>query len=231
MGEKCSWGKAVRMSKVLILVEGPTEEQFVKLVLRPYFESREIHLIPTILNTKIMLNGPNFKGGISSYEQVRRDLLPLLGDSSAATVTTMIDFYGLPDEFPGKGSLPAGTCYDCVRHIEQEFAGDISHNRFMPYIQLHEFEALLFSSPMQIADIFENSTAILGDLNGVTNQFANPEEIDDDPDGHPFARLEKIIPGFQKLLDGTLIAEEIGLDQMRAECEHFAEWIVKLESL
>ena len=101
------------MRKVLVLVEGQTEEKFVKEVLNPHLNNYGKYLIPTLVNTKIVKSGPNFKGGIISYTQVRRDLMRLLGDTSALRVTTMFDLYGLPGEFPGRQDAPAAP-YDKV---------------------------------------------------------------------------------------------------------------------
>ena len=90
------------MAKVLILVEGQTEETFVKQTLGPYLSSLGVFVVPTIIATKRIKSGPSFKGGMPSYPKVRREILRLLGDSSAALVTTMIDFYGLRTSFPGR---------------------------------------------------------------------------------------------------------------------------------
>jgi len=106
------------MKKVLILVEGQTEETVVRDVLSPYLANRGAYLEPIILKTKREKWGTTFKGGIRSFDQVRRDLLPLLGDTSVAAVTTLIDYYGLPQDFPGMGSRPASDPYARVRHVE-----------------------------------------------------------------------------------------------------------------
>lgn len=93
------------MKKVLILVEGQSEETFVKRVLSPHLLNLEVLIVPTIISTKRVKSGPSFKGGIPSYAKVRKELKRLLGDSSAALVTTMVDFYGLPGSFPGRSAV------------------------------------------------------------------------------------------------------------------------------
>jgi hypothetical protein len=88
------------MSRVLILVEGQTEELFIKEHLSPYLAARGLFLEkPVILPTKKLSGQPFFKGGITSYRQVRNSLRNLLNDSNARLITTMLDYYGLPDDF------------------------------------------------------------------------------------------------------------------------------------
>jgi len=167
------------MHKVLVLVEGPTEEKFVKEILRPHLNNYDKHLIPTIVNTKVVKNGPNFKGGIGSYGQVRRDLLRLLGDTSARCVTTMFDLYGLPGEFPGRCDAPAEP-YKKVKYVEDAFAQDVNHQRFLSNITLHEFEGLLFTTPAEIARAL-NEPVREPELTRIRASFQTPEEINDDP--------------------------------------------------
>jgi hypothetical protein len=134
------------MKQVLILVEGQTEEAFVKEVLNPYLYEHGLYLSPTIINTKIIRGGKNAKGGIDSYGQIKRDLLKLVQQNSLP-VTTFLDYYGLPNDFPGVSvkTKPA-TSVQRVAHIEQSLYGDISYRHLIPYIQLHEFETLLFTA-------------------------------------------------------------------------------------
>ncbi len=90
------------MIKVLILVEGQTEEAFVKNVLSPHLRNHDVHAIPVIVATKRLLTGDKIRGGYVPYTRLRSEVLRLLNDSSAACVTTMLDYYGLAPEFPGR---------------------------------------------------------------------------------------------------------------------------------
>jgi hypothetical protein len=85
---------------------------------------------------------------------VKRDLQRLLADTGAERITTMLDYYGLPDDFPGLANRPSGNCYQRVEHVERAFQGDIAHPRFLPYLALHEFEALLFTDPARCDWVF-----------------------------------------------------------------------------
>jgi hypothetical protein len=217
------------MRTILVLVEGQTEEIFVKEVLTPYLNNYGKHLIPTIVNTKIVKSGRNFKGGIISYRQVKRDLMRLLGDTNALCVTTMFDLYGLPDEFPGHQDAPA-LPYDKVQHIENAFKEDIDHPRFLGNLTLHEFEGLLFSKPAEIARALYDPDKEL-ELTKIRASFKTPEEINDNPKTAPSKRIEGIFPIYNKPFYGMVISKRIGLQAIRAECPHFHQWVSQLENL
>lgn len=219
------------MKQVFVYVEGQTEETFVRDVLAPYLFSKcNIYLIPTLARTKRTKSGHTFKGGIVSYGQVKRDILNLLGDSSAALVTTMIDYYGLPDDFPGKSTLPAGTPYVRARHLEDAFASDIGNPRFLPFLVLHEFEALVLTEPKHLARALpqyqDNLARLVADIG-----TRLPEEINDGNTTHPAARIRQYFPGYQKRLHGPLVVQNTGIETIRSQCPHFAEWLARLESL
>ena len=135
------------MIRVHILVEGQTEESFVRELLVPHFVERQIYLFTVLATTKRVKAGPNFRGGITSYGRVQNDINRLLQDGNVAAVTTMIDYYGLPRDFPGIVDLPSGDCYARVNHLQAAWTNVIGDPRFLPFLTLHEFEALLFSQP------------------------------------------------------------------------------------
>lgn len=218
------------MAKVLILVEGQTEETFVKRILDPHLSSLSVFVVPTIIATKRIRSGASFKGGVPPYERVRKDILRLLGDTSAVLVTTMLDYYGLPKSFPARSSVQGSTALDKVHYVEAALAADIGHRRFLPYYSLHEFESLLFSSTSEIAQTFA-IPSMESKLDAIRAAFPSPEDINDDPATAPSARLETLFPSYSKPFYGYLIASRIGLQKMRDECAHFNEWLSKLENL
>ena len=211
-------------------MEGQTEERFVKSILEPHLLTKNISLAVTILNTKTVKDGANFKGGITNYEKVKSDLTRLFHDSSATLVTTMFDYYGLPTNFPAFATQ-SGTCYQKVKQLEDAFAEDINKQNFLPYLQLHEFEALLFSSTQHIIDTMPNSENKKDKLNRIRESFSTPEEINNNPETCPSKRLMKLFPEYTKVVYGTLISSNIGLDVIRSQCPHFNEWLTKLESI
>mgnify|MGYP003423242531 CR=1 FL=1 len=230
MGEERIRRTAINIvKKVLVLVEGQTEEGFVKRVLQEHLLKYNVSLIPTIVSTKRVKFGPDFKGGIVSYQKVRRDILRLLNDSSAALVTTMFDLYGLPDDFPGRTGA-RGAPQKKVRVIEDAFKNDIDNSRFLGYLSLHEFEGLLFSSPSIIAKTL-NAQDREDEINRIRDSFSSPEEINDNPETAPSKRLLDIFPKYNKVFYGATIAHRIGINTMRSECHHFNEWITVLENL
>lgn len=218
------------MKRVLVLVEGQTEETFVRDVLEPHFGPLEIFLSPTLVAIKRVKTGGAFRGGVVSYGKVRNDLRRLLGDSNAALITTMLDYYGLPPDFPGMHDRPSGSCFDRVRHVESATAHDIADPRFLPYLQLHEFEALLFSEPAEVAARFPDIHA-LDALSQTRRAFDSPEEINDGHDSCPSRRISRLVTPYRKPLHGPMIANAIGLNRIRAQCRHFNEWVARLESL
>ena len=218
------------MKYALALVEGQTEETFIRDVLNPYLESKNIFLTPKIITTKRVKKGPDFKGGITDYQKVKKEVRLLLGDTSVVAVTTMIDYYGLPNDFPGVSSNEETNCYSRVRYVEDKFLEDISHSKFVPFLTLHEFEAYLFVSPAKIANTFPDENTE-GSFTRIRDEFATPEEINERNSTHPSARIRDILPSFRKAIHGPMIARRIGLELIKEECSHFNDWISTLESL
>lgn len=221
------------MSKrVLILVEGQTEERFVKDVLAPPFLERQLFFHPTILVMKRVKDGPNFKGGVTSFAKFERDARRLLHSSGGALVTMMLDYYQLPADFPGMKSRPPNSSpRERVRHVESAIGAHFgSLANFIPFLVLHEFEALLFSSPTELAHVLTN-VGKLDALEGIRSVVKSPEEINDRPESAPSKRVLDLFPAYKKTVHGPTTAARIGLETIRAECPHFNEWITRLESL
>ena len=218
-----SWRKA------FVLVEGQTEERFVKDVLQPEMP-RDLYVQPVIVATKRVFAGGKFKGGVPGYPKVRSEVMRLLHDTSAIAVTTMLDYYALPSTFPGRNNPTGATATARVLHVEAAWNADIHDARFFSYLSLHEFEALLFCDPDEIASGFARPE-LAPQLHGIRNGFASPEEINDHPQTAPSARLAQLYPRYSKPFFGALIARRIGIERMCAECAHFAQWLNALRSL
>ena len=128
-----------------IVVEGQTEETFVRDVLAPYWGALGIFAVARCVQTG-RKRGRVFKGGGRNYEKIRRDIVSWINQHSDAYCTTMFDLYGLPQNFPGRSTIDRNHhAYEKVSCLETAFAKDIDSNRFIPYIQVHEFEAFLFA--------------------------------------------------------------------------------------
>lgn len=217
------------MKRVHILVEGQTEETFVRTVLAPHLLPLKLLLTACLVVTRRIKSGGSFKGGVTRYTPVRGDLKRLLADSSAVRVTTMLDYYGLPADFPGLPVPSRGTFRDRVEHVERAFAEDIAHPRFLPYLALHEFEALLFTDPGRCTLAFNE--AQIAKLQAIRAGVQSPEQINDRPETAPSKRILAIAPSYQKNVHGPPALMDIGLPSIRAACPHFDQWLSKLEAL
>jgi hypothetical protein len=219
------------MTRVHILAEGPTEETFIRELIAPYLGGRNIFVSAPLAMTNLVKHGPVFKGGITSYQKFKNDIIRLLkGDKNARLVTSMIDFYGLPDDFPGRSTLPRGTPFQRCNYVEEEIRKEINDARFIPHLSLHEFEAMVYVDPSQFAAVFPERR-VVNKIIEIRSAFSSPEEINDNPETAPSKRLIQLIPEYRKVLHGSLIIGRIGLDRIRAECSHFDAWMRMLESL
>ncbi len=221
------------MIRLYIVVEGQTEEAFVNDVLGPRLYPRGVY------PSARLIGRPGHKGGNVSYARLKNDVSLLLKQDQGAFCTTLIDFYALGDGFPGNPPPPNIPNIEKVRRIEQAVMADIIDSlgehrradaRFLPYLQLHEYEGLLFSDPAAFATGIYHPH-LLEQFQNIRAQFPTPEDINDDPLSAPSKRVLRICPDYNKPLYGTLAALSVGIDAMRRECPHFKEWFDRLETL
>lgn len=216
------------MSRVYLLVEGQTEEAFVRELLVPHYVRLGLYLMPIIVSTS-----PGFKGGVVSYAKVKPQITRLCRQDAQAHVSTLFDLYALPSDFPGRSdpTYPRhGNGHQKAVFLETALASDINERNFVPYLQAHEYEALLFVQPDKFAEWTDDRSAVRR-LCEVSQAHATPEDINDSPLTAPSKRLLAAMPGYQKPFHGPLVACEIGLDAMRQACPHFHAWLQALESL
>ena len=221
------------MIRVNMVVEGQTEESFVRDILAPHLGSRGVYVNARSVETG-RKKARTFRGGLQEYEKAKRDILTWLKQDTQAWVTTMFDLYALPDGFPGKKEIQTlWNPYEKVEHIETTFAADISNSRFIPYIQLHEFEALLFSDTGKLAQFFIDRGKEIELLQKDIAKFPSPEHIDQGFTTAPSKRIIARIPEFEKLkrVAGPFVVRQIGLPLLRNHCKHFDKWVEVLESL
>jgi hypothetical protein len=221
------------MWQLFILVEGPTEETFVKTVLYPYFFQHNIHVIPIIAKTKQLANGQKIKGGINT-SLVIDDLRRMVHNIGPRTIiTTLIDYYGLPTNFPGFASKPNGTSLAIVQHLERALAEAVGTDtlRFIPFIQLHEFETYLFCDRVGFANYIDPKEANVTELNRIVDRYPNPEDINNNPITAPSKRILAHFEGYNKAIDGSGIARQIGIEKIIEKCPHFRSWIERIITL
>ena len=217
------------------IVEGQTEETFVNRILSPHLGNLSIGVKARSVMTS-RKRGVKHRGGIVNYAKAKNDINSWRKEdrNRDARFTTMFDLYELPPDFPGyKDAMKATNPYDRVSVLEQALEEDISDPRFIPYLQLYEFETLLLSDPRKLGVQFVNRSVGIRDLVKMAYDFESPEYINDGPDTAPSKRITDAIPeyGRMKPSAGPIVAEKIGLSALRSKCAHFGEWIGKLEGL
>jgi hypothetical protein len=219
------------MSRVIAVVEGQTEQDFVRDVLAPYLSVKGVFLSARLVGK------PGHKGGVGAYERARRDMLVLLKQDLEIVVTTMFDFYAMPKSWPKRlqaksvktSSKKATLVEKAIKaDILEELGSSFDEKRFISYVQMHEFESLLFCNPVVICKVLRNSGQE-SKIQAIRDAFSSPEEINDSEMTAPSKRLLNLFSDYRKRVHGLIAAKRIGIDRMRSECPHFAQWLEKLE--
>lgn len=216
--------------KLNITTEGETELKFVKNTLAIHLSRFNIDAVARSVKTST-----GFRGGITTYQKAKNDIQAWLkqNPSNEWKLTTMFDLYQLPKDFPGyEDAQKKNDPYEKVRVLEEAFKKDIDDYRFIPYIQLHEFEALILADPEKLILEFPDKEKTIQKLVEMA-RGKNPELIDDHPDTAPSRRIIKEIKIYEKnkSISGPNVVESIGLPSLKKKCRHFSEWIMKLEKL
>lgn len=217
------------MKRLVFIVEGETEEAFVNTILRPYFQGCGLYNPVQCFKIK------HTQGGMHKYSYVRNDVLNTIYEHDVI-VTTMFDLYALPHSFPGyEESQTIEDHLKRVMFLETKMKEDLELNQnrqfynYIPYIQLHEFEALVFSSANGFEALFEDNEMNYKGIRDVIETFPNPEDINDSPETAPSKRMQKLIQGYNKVAYGISLIEYTGIDIILRKCPHFREWIEKLK--
>jgi hypothetical protein len=216
-----------------VLVEGQTEEQFAKSILAPHLEPLGIWLHPLIVETSRDRHGRKRRGG-GDWQKWRKDLLRLTKGQPGPDVrfTTMFDLYGLPERFPGLAEHGAlGDTKRRAELLEAAMAEDVQDWRLIPYLQRHEFEALVLAGLDALKELLDaTERSGIAPLQALIASV-QPEDVNDGPETAPSKRLEASIPSYRKTVHGPLVVEATGLAKLRAACPRFDAWVTKLEGL
>lgn len=224
------------MKRLIIVVEGPTEEAFVKRVLGPHLDARSIFTSVIIVTTRRdELTGAKLNKGGGPWRNWDRDLRRIMGGNPGPNVafTTLVDLYGLPRDFP---QLEVLSRLGDTRHRASEAEAVMSKHfgdpRFIPYVQRHEFEALVLASLHSLTGLLDAEEDLRG-LEQLRAEIAGhpPEDVNDGSETAPSKRLLARIPSYSKTLHGPLVVESTGLASLRAACPRFDAWVAKLENL
>ena len=226
------------MTRLLIHVEGQTEETFVNEVLGPHLSGYGYFTV----SARLMGNARqrSRRGGVKPWPTARKEIVRHLRGDPGCIASTMVDYYGLPQSgqraWPGRAAASQLAFPSRASTIEELLLAEVckcmgssfNPDRFVPYVMMHEFEAMLFSDCEAFARGI-GSPDLAPSLQAIRDEFCSPEEIDDSPVTAPSKRIAPLIPGYQKPTQGTLAIQEIGLDTIRAQCPHFREWLERLE--
>lgn len=197
------------MVRIGVSVEGTTEERFIKILVVPFFSQKGIYVTPVSINGNV------------SIDPVKYELEKLA--YCFDYVSTFYDFYGFKRKVEGetKASLES--------KIKESIKEELRY-KLIPYIQMYEFEGLLFSSPESIAVVLQDESLSTWANNILMDFCNNPEKVNDSSETAPSKRLEKFT-NYRKTTHGPNIAEQIGLTKMRYMCSGFDSWLKTLESL
>ena len=222
-------------ARLHFIVEGQTEETFVNRVLVPHLATQLVwgkaRCVMTSRKRSII-----YRGGLRSYAQAKKDIVLWMKEDQNpdAFFTTMFDLYALPSDFPEYDEARRfEDPRERVARLEEAMRRDIDHPRFIPYLQLHEFEALLLADPQKLEWEYPEHDRAIRNILQMASGFVSPELIDDGENTAPSKRIIREIPEYEgmKASAGPLAAERIGLPVLRGKCGHFGEWLSRLEQL
>jgi hypothetical protein len=228
------------MARLLIHVEGQTEEDFVNEALRDHLLAKGYDDVGARIAGNARLRRQ--RGGIRGWPSVRRDIINHLKEDRDCIATTMVDYYALPQQgvraWPGRAEAARAGSFRKAACVEDALLNDLTAamgarfnpRRFVPFVVMHEFEGLLFSDCAAFSRGIGRPD-LKSEFQEIRDQFRTPEEINDSPVTAPSKRVAALMPGYDKPLLGTLAVLEIGLAQIRAECPHFDGWLKRLEVL
>ena len=224
------------MHRVLTVVEGFTERAIVEQTLAPYLGARGLSLHAKVIGK------PGHKGGVRNFEAVRKEILALLKQERSSHVSTFFDYYGLPETWPGVQQAKGKKAREIAAIVETAMRSAVEAkmdpsddpSRFVPYVQMHEVEALLFSDTTVMASVFERRE-LEAPLGQIVQECGECEEINDHEATAPSKRIERLFPAYRKgsgiRAHAPIILKRIGVDRLRQACPHFNDWMATLEGL
>lgn len=210
------------MKRLIIIVEGQTEEEFVNQVLAPHFRTKDILSVASI---KIATSSTS-KGGFVNYQHLKNDVLKRIREKDVI-ISTFVDYFRIPTSIPDYSACQSKRNVDeRITCLERAIATDINFPNFIPYIQKHEFEALLFSSSLGFENLYDGD--VISKTTSVIAEYQNPEDINSRPEFSPSKRLISIMGSYEKVFEGNMIALEVGINTMLEKCPRFKNWVDKL---
>jgi Domain of unknown function (DUF4276) len=218
------------VTRLYFVVEGHTEEDFVNQILIEHLARQGVMVQPAMKVGKT--------GGKVTYARVRPQLERLMKQHPNVYFTTLVDMFCIGTDFPeyqmaNKISDPVSRAVRLENAMLEDMTARTGTRFFVPYIQLHEFEALLWTDPIELDSslVALGAASKLKELQAVNAQYETPEHINNSPQTAPSKRLEQLYSGYDKRLIGPLVTKNIGLERLRQACPRFGAWVTKLEEL
>jgi len=217
--------------EIIVIVEGQTEQRFIKQVLAPYMAERGVYL------TAIILGKPGEKGGDVRFARASHDIGRLLKQRPRTMVTLLVDYYGIKGDWPGYRESKKQTDHRKKAQIMNKatsekvkclFPEEQLASRFIPYVSMHEIEALYFSDAARLAEALDVSQDL---ISSIVKKCGEPEKINENATTAPSKRLKELSERFKKTTTGIAIATAIGIPKMRSACPLFNAWLDKMETL
>ena len=190
-------------------------------ILYPYLYANEIIAYPIVCTTKRTAS-EKFRGGVSNYYKVKKELTAICRCHKHELVTTMFDYYAMPSNTPHI-DFAEPDIYKRMEAIESAINEDIGENNCRFHFSVHEFEGMLFSKPSVFQVIADEE--VVNEIQRVRDTYLTPEHINNSHTTAPSKRLEKLIPNYAKIKNGTIISKETGINILLEQCQHFNKWI------
>jgi hypothetical protein len=225
------------MKRLYLTVDGQTEAAFAMSVLSPHLANFNVFLYPprfTGLHRRRRGRIP--QGGLlHTFGHALADIRTWLKEdkSADARFSMLADLYSLPHDFPGyEAGMSKKTGMRQAIALEESLAKEIGDSRFIAYLQVHEFEALVLVDPRRISSMYEDgSNAEMEALCRECAEFETPEHINHGQHSHPKYRIQRRVPDYDENVAGPALAGDVGLAALRERCEHFGGWLTRLEQL
>lgn len=225
------------MNELVAIVEGETEQAFVHNTLGGHLPQHG-----TIVVKAVLCGRRGDRGGVPKWKVAREDIVRLLKERRYCT--TMFDWYAMPADWLGRRAFAALPWPQRAAHVEEQMQGDVvaamgpnfDPRFFVPYVQLHEFEALAFADVAVLAEVLSSKAGdpvatLTSRFQAVLDECGAPEAIDDGYETCPSRRIAGIVPRYRKTLDGPRIVDRLGLAVLRSRCPHLAAWLERLEAI
>lgn len=224
------------MKRLYLTVEGQTEAAFASNVLTPHLANFNVYV------AGIRFTGPGRRsdtrvprgGMFNKFSPTLKEmqLWAIEHKSPDARFSMMVDLYHLPADFPGFAEAMRKNGYiEQVKSLLSSLSTSVGDKRFIPYLQVHEFEALVLVEPAQLSSLYDGRNGRIKELARKCSLFTNPEEINHGQHSHPKYRIKEILPEYDENIAGPELAEAIGLPTLRDRCPHFGAWLTRLEHL